>query len=153
MFSKTYYPVSNNPSKSPGPRSFKSVVDSLGDGTLARAQWLEQVNGKLLAQVSPSLRHHIRVANVVGKKLVVLVESPLWHSKVRFEIPALLDAAQRIGLDAQEVTIKVAAPPAPPGQEAPTSVPMSAKTIRDLEAALGVPLVRGSGSNNPSESN
>lgn len=145
--------MSNTPHKSPGPRSFKSVLNSLADGTLARADWLEQVNGKLLAQVSPSLRAHMRVANVVGKKLVVLVESPLWHSKVRFQIPALLDAAQRIGLDAQEVVIKVAEPPAPPGQVAPTSVPMSAKTIRDLEAALGAPLVRGSGSHNPNDSN
>jgi hypothetical protein len=61
----------------------------------------------------PTLATRCRLANVNGEHLVFLVESPVWHAKVRLAEAQLIDAARSIGLKVTKVTVKTASAPPP----------------------------------------
>lgn len=104
--------------------------------TLRRALWLDSVDRRLRPHLPPSLAPHARVANLERGRLVFVVESPVWHAKLRLASPRIIDAARSLGLDVAEVVVKTTPPVAPPGQATRKAIPMSAAAQKDLQAAL-----------------
>ena len=122
---------------------------------IRRALWLDALDQRLRPCLPPSLAAHALVANVTGAKesgarvagsaglkldglkLVFLVDSPVWHARLRLAVPELLDAARSIGLDATEVVVRTRTQVPGPGPAAPRApVPMSAAARQALDAAL-----------------
>jgi len=139
---------------SPGP---KAALEALLSGTSAdpirRALWLDALDQRLRPCLPPSLAAHARLANVTGAKattgagmagvklaglkLVFLVDSPVWHARLRLATPELLDAARSIGLDATEVVVRTRTQVPGPGSATPRAPkPMSAAAREALDAAL-----------------
>lgn len=95
------------PASKPKPALDAVMADKSGN-PLRRALWLDALDRQLRPQLPPPLRSRCRLANVDGEHLVFLVESPVWHAKLRLAEAQLLDAARSIGLKATKVTIKTA---------------------------------------------
>lgn len=117
------------------------MADKSGN-PLRRALWLDALDRQLRPQLPPPLRSRCRLANVDGEHLVFLVESPVWHAKLRLAEAQLLDAARSIGLKATMVTVKTASPtptrsPALDNRNGPHAVSAAThKGLRDALAAL-----------------
>ena len=112
------------------------LAEPAGD-PLRRALWLDALDRRLRPCLPSSLSAHARLANFSNGRLVFVVDSPIWRTKVRLAAPELLDAARSIGLDAAEVVVKATtAPLAPPVRVERTAIPMSAAASDALQAAL-----------------
>ncbi len=127
-----------HPASVPKPALDAVMADKSGN-PLRRALWLDALDRQLRPQLPPPLRSRCRLANVDGEHLVFLVESPVWHAKLRLAEAQLLDAARSIGLKATKVTIKTASPtptrsPALDNRNGPHAV--SAATHKGLRDAL-----------------
>jgi len=126
------------PASAPKPALDAVMADKSGN-PLRRALWLDSLDRQLRPHLPPTLRTRCRLANVNDEHLVFLVESPVWHARVRLAETQLIDAARSIGLKATKVTIKTASP-APPRSPAlddrngPHAV--SAATHKGLRDAL-----------------
>lgn len=119
-----------------------AVMADKSGNPLRRALWLDALDRQLRPQLPPPLRSRCRLANVDGEHLVFLVESPVWHAKLRLAEAQLLDAARSIGLKATKVTVKTASPtptrsPALDNRNGPHAVSAAThKGLRDALAAL-----------------
>ena len=78
---------------------------------MRHALGLDALDRQLRPLLPPALAPHVRLANVVDGRLVFLVDSPLWHARLRLAASELLDAARSIGLQVREVAIKAAKEP------------------------------------------
>jgi len=129
------------PASVPKPALDAVMADKSGN-PLRRALWLDALDRQLRPQLPPPLRSRCRLANVDGEHLVFLVESPVWHAKLRLAEAQLLDAARSIGLKATKVTVKTASPtptrsPALDNRNGPHAVSAAThKGLRDALAAL-----------------
>ncbi|OBU66843.1 hypothetical protein A9K58_10280 [Stenotrophomonas maltophilia] len=126
------------PASVPKPALDAVMADKSGN-PLRRALWLDALDRQLRPQLPPALRSRCRLANVDGEHLVFLVESPVWHAKLRLAEAQVIDAARSIGLKATKVTIKTASstPPRSPAvdnRNGPHAV--SAATHKGLRDAL-----------------
>ncbi|MFL6587544.1 DUF721 domain-containing protein [Luteimonas fraxinea] len=105
---------------------------------IRRAMWLDALDRRLVPLLPPSLAPHARLANVDGSRLVFLVDSPIWHARLRLSADVLLDAARSIGLDVSDIVIRTSTRPLRPevdaGRARPT--PPSAVARRAVAAAL-----------------
>lgn len=101
---------------------------------------LEALDLRLRPSLPPSLAAHARLANIDGAKLVFVVDSPVWHARLRLAAPDLLDAARRAGLNVSELVVKTTLQPMLPDLRAGSTaasvslVPASANEA--LQAAL-----------------
>ncbi|MEG2980198.1 MAG: DUF721 domain-containing protein [Stenotrophomonas sp.] len=129
------------PASRPKPALDVVMADKSGN-PLRRALWLDALDRQLRPQLPPPLRSRCRLANVDGEHLVFIVESPVWHAKLRLAEAQLLDAARSIGLKATKVTVKTASPtptrsPALDNRNGPHAVSAAThKGLRDALAAL-----------------
>ncbi|KAF1013980.1 MAG: hypothetical protein GAK31_03003 [Stenotrophomonas maltophilia] len=126
------------PASVPKP-ALDTVMADKSRNPLRRALWLDALDRQLRPQLPPALRNRCRLANVDGEHLVFLVDSPVWHARVRLAEAQLIDAARSIGLKAAKVTVKTARPlpvhsPAHAPQSGPSAV--SAATHKGLRDAL-----------------
>ena len=126
------------PASAPKPALDAVMADKSGN-PLRRALWLDALDRQLRPQLPPPLRNRCRLANVDGEHLVFLVDSPVWHAKVRLAEAQLIDAARSIGLKATKVTVKTAytlpsRSPAIDNRNGPHAV--SAATHKGLRDAL-----------------
>lgn len=129
---------SARPPSTPKPALDVVMADKAGN-PLRRALWLDALDRQLRPHLPPALATRCRLANVNGEHLVFLVESPVWHAKVRLAETQLIDAARSIGLKVTKVTVKTAsaAPPRSPAldnRNGPHAV--SAATHKGLRDAL-----------------
>jgi len=72
---------------------------------------LDALDRELRPLLPPPLAPHVRLANVAGDRLVFLVDSPVWHARLRLAADELLDAARSIGLEVRDITIKTTSRP------------------------------------------
>lgn len=79
-----------------------------------RALWLDGLDLRLHTALPRELAAHARLANVDGKRLVYLVDSPVWHARLRLASGGLIEAARSIGLDVAEVVARTASRPLRP---------------------------------------
>ena len=129
---------SARPASTPKP-ALDAVMGDKAGNPLRRALWLDALDLQLRPHLPPTLAARCRLANVNGEHLVFLVESPVWHAKVRLAEAQLIDAARSIGLKVTKVTVKTAAaaPPRSPAiddRNGPHAV--SAATHKGLRDAL-----------------
>lgn len=112
------------------------LADAAGH-PVRRALWLDAMDHLLRPHLAPSLAAHARLANVDGARLVFVVDSPVWHARMRLAAPALVDAARSIGLDVSELVVRTTTRPMHPPARAPrAAIPMSATASEALRAAL-----------------
>jgi len=111
------------------PKLAWEVALTAGDGTgntnlLRRALWLDALGQQLHCHLPPIMASHCQLANVDGHRLVFLVDSPLWHAKLRLASQQIIGAAQKIGLQVSQVIIKTAkpAPPSPSNSRSTTGL-------------------------------
>lgn len=109
--------------------------DGAGD-PIRRAMWLDALDRRLHSLLPPTLAAHARLGNVDGTRLVYLVESPVWHARLRLAGPEILDAARSIGLDVTEFVVKTTRPASRAPQPRPAPRPMSARAGQALRDAL-----------------
>jgi len=92
--------------------------------------WLDALDRRLVPLLPPALAPHARLANVDRNRLVFLVDSPIWHARLRLSADVLLDAARSIGLDVSDIVVRTSTRPlrppladagAPPVGGAPTT--------------------------------
>jgi hypothetical protein len=133
--------MSGSKSKSPAPRGPRDALDALladaaGD-PIRRAMRLDALDHLLRPHLPPSLAAHARLANLHDERLVYLVDSPVWHAKLRLAAPDLLQAARSIGLQVSEITVKTAKQALYPSAATSShAVPMSAAASEGLRTAL-----------------
>ena len=106
-------PQSNTHTRSS--EDFHSALDAaLKTGTcqsIQRAMWLAQHDQRLRTQLPMPLANHCQLANIRDNQLIFLVDSPLWHSKLRLQHDVLLQSARQHGLAVSRLTIKTATRP------------------------------------------
>jgi len=110
----------------------------MGTNLLRRALWLDALGQQLHCHLPSMLASHCQLANVDGPRLVFLVDSPIWHAKLRLASRQLIVAAQKIGLQVSQVSIKTAKtalPFAPPSPSTPTGL-ASETTRKGLQQVL-----------------
>ncbi|MCW4454191.1 DUF721 domain-containing protein [Flavobacterium sp. MXW15] len=119
-------------------QALEAVMADKAGNPLRRALWLDALDRQLRPHLPPSLASRCRLANVDGEHLVFLVESPVWHAKLRLAETQLLDAARSIGLTVTRVTIKTATAPlhSPVQTDQRRSHAVSAATHKGLRDAL-----------------
>ncbi|WP_394003894.1 DUF721 domain-containing protein [Luteimonas sp. WGS1318] len=78
---------------------------------IRRAIWLDALDRRLVPLLPPALAPHARLANVDGNRLVFLVDSPIWHARLRLSAEVLLDAARSIGLDVSDIVVRTSTRP------------------------------------------
>lgn len=123
------------------PRAPQAALDALLAGDqgdpLRRAMWLDGLDRQLRPFLPPPLAAHARLANVDRGRLVFVVDSPVWHARMRLATAGVLDAARSIGLDVAAVAIKTTTQPAVPRtRPQPAAKPMSATARNGLRDAL-----------------
>jgi hypothetical protein len=116
-------------------------ADNPGQYLLRRALWLDALDRQIRSLLPPTLAAHLRLGNVDRGRLVVLVESPVWHARVRLAATEVLDAARSIGLEVHELAVKTKTGPSPlrPNDTAAMQSPMkplSAAAQEAMRAAL-----------------
>ncbi|MFA1720850.1 DciA family protein [Xanthomonas campestris] len=104
-------PKSNARSTSVPQQAVEALLGEKAGDPLRRALWLDALDRQLRPLLPPHLATRCRLANVRGEQLVFLVDSPVWHAKVRLAETQLLDAARSIGLKVTAVTVKTASAP------------------------------------------
>ena len=96
----------------------QSALDALLSGTardpVRHALGLDVLDHQLRPFLPPGLAAHVRLANVAEGRLVFLVDSPVWHARLRLASNELLDAARSVGLDVREVAIRTTLQPIDP---------------------------------------
>jgi hypothetical protein len=133
--------VRSGPPGPKGPRGPRGALDALLSGASAdpvrRALWLDALDQRLRPLLPPSLAAHVRLANVNGAQLVLLVDSPVWRARVRLAAPQLLEAAARAGLVVTDVVVKTTTRPLQAQVAAPRApIPMSREAQEALRSAL-----------------
>lgn len=101
-----------------------------------RALWLDALEQQLRPCLPPALSPHCRLGNVTGGKLVFIVDSPVWHARLRLASPELINVARSIGLAATEVVARTATTTFPPDVAGRAVKPMSEAARSALKAAL-----------------
>src|SRR5690606_25669415 len=90
--------------------TMQTALEALLSGSSAdpvrRALGLDALDRQLRPLLPQALAPHVRLANVAGGRLVMLVDSPVWHARLRLAAPELIDAARSVGLDVREVVIR-----------------------------------------------
>lgn len=119
-------------------QALDAVMADKAGNPLRRALWLDALDRQLRPHLPPALKSRCRLANVDGEHLVFLVDSPVWHAKVRLAENQLLDAARSIGLKVTKVTVKTATAPlhSPVQTDQRRSHAVSAATHKGLRDAL-----------------
>ena len=126
----------------------RTALDALLSGTagdpVRHALKLDALDRELRPLLPPQLAPHVRLANVAGDRLVFLVDSPVWHARLRLAADELLDAARSIGLEVRDIAITATSRPLrDPAQAAAQGSPRSVRgtgrspaTEEALRAAL-----------------
>lgn len=120
----------------------QTALDALLSGTagdpVRHALGLDALDQRLRPLLPPTLAPHVRLANIADGRLVFLVDSPIWHARLRLATGELLDAARSLGLEVRDVAIKTTSqplrPPAQPAAGTPASRPDAARSTATEEA-------------------
>ncbi|AOD14012.1 Hypothetical Protein PD5205_00789 [Xanthomonas fragariae] len=131
-------PKSNARTASTPKQAIEAALGEKAGDPLRRALWLDALDRQLRPVLPPHLSTRCRLANVRGEQLVFLVDSPVWHARLRLAETQILDAARSIGLKATAVTVKTTttALHSPTQQNRERSQPVSEATHKGLRDAL-----------------
>lgn len=103
-------------------------------GLYARAAQLRQWETRLLRELPPQAKGHVRLARIGRDALVLVVDSPEWRHRLRYLAPRLQEVVtEQAGVRPHQVTIKVGNLPRRP--EVTTPRTLSTAAGRTLDAA------------------
>ncbi len=107
-----------------------------GQHLLRRALWLEALDRQIRPYLPAAFAAHARLANIDNGRLVYLVDSPVWHARLRLAATEVLDAARSLGLDVNELVVKNTTSPSPlrPNDAVTTTPPMKPLSAAAREA-------------------
>lgn len=122
-------------------------------GIIERAELISALDRQLRQSLPDNLASRCRLANVDADRLVFLVASPIWKTRLRLHGGELLAAATALGLKVRELTVKVSTtrtgdgameprPAAHPPRVSSPVTPLSPAARRhlgDAAAAVGDP--------------
>ena len=117
------------------------MADAAGQ-PVRRALWLDAMDHLLRPHLSPSLAAHARLANVDGQRLVYLVDSPVWHARLRLSGADLLAAARSLGLPVTDFVVRTSTPDAVVAPVSSSRKPVSRvarDALREAVALLRTP--------------
>jgi hypothetical protein len=124
---------SNPPTARPSTGPLAAIDALLGgeaSDPIRRALWLEALDLQLHPCLPPGLAAHARLANIDRGRLVYLVDSPVWHARMRLAATDILDMARSFGLEATDLVVKTASgPQAMRPQNSGTSTAVSASPL------------------------
>jgi hypothetical protein len=100
----------------------------------SRARELDHLSRQIVPLLPAPLRNHVRHAGLRNDRVLLLVESPAWATRVRMDQSLILAAVRSLGLAATSVTAKVMPLPASNGDSA-TVQPPSPRTAQRIRAA------------------
>lgn len=111
----------------------------------ARARDVDRLSQRIVPLLPTPLREHVHHAGLHNDRVLLLVESPAWATRVRMDQDRILAAVRSLGLAANSVTAKVMPPLAPADDLAtlPRRSPHTAQSIRAAAAAIADPDLRG----------
>ena len=117
-----------------------AALEGASADPIRRAIWLDALDRRLVPLLPPALAPHARLANVDRNRLVFLVDSPIWHARLRLSAEVLLDAARSIGLDVSDIVIRTSTrplrAPATDAGRPPIGGAPSARSREALQAVL-----------------
>lgn len=126
-----------------------ALAGEAGD-PVRRALWLEDLDRRLRVSLPQPLATHARLANLGGSTLVFLVESPIWHARLRLAANDVLDVARSLGLDVDGIAIRTSTLPRPRATPAASS-PLPPVRQPAIPAALTAALALLDSSTMPGE--
>ena len=113
-----------------------AALEGASADPIRRAIWLDALDRRLVPLLPPALAPHARLANVDRNRLVFLVDSPIWHARLRLSADVLLDAARSIGLDVSDIVIRTTTRPLRPEVDAGRARPKPPSAVaREAVAA------------------
>ncbi|MFC4729345.1 DciA family protein [Coralloluteibacterium thermophilus] len=104
------------------------------DRLIERAQWLDALDRRLRQSLPAPLADHCRLGNVRGDRLVFLVGSAAWSTKLRLHADDILSAARALGLPAGILSVKIVSTQ-PIDRRPEPCLPLSAAARESLKAA------------------
>lgn len=122
----------------PAQPALDALLEGAAGDPVRRALWLDALDQRLRPLLPPPLAAHARLGNVDGRRLVYLVDAPVWHARMRLAGPELLDGARSIGLDVTEFVVKTTRSMPRPPQPASAPRPVSARANEALRDALAI---------------
>lgn len=141
-FRETRRPADRERSSSTPTQALDALLAGSTGDPIRRALWLDELDRRLHALLPPELAAHARLANVDGKRLVYLVDSPVWNARLRMVSTGLVDAARSIGLEVSEVVARTTsrslrpnAATRPPAREPGTS-DVAGRYLHSIRASL-----------------
>lgn len=105
---------------------------------LARAQTLSRLDALIGEFMHAALRKHAVVANLRESTLVMLVDGPVWKSRLRLDTPVLLEKLQQAGMEVTDIKINVTTEPLPVPLELPARRERSASYKDQLQSVLAL---------------
>ena len=97
------YPYGKGPTP---PNVLDAILGSRTGAPLRRALKLEQLDSQLRPFLPGRTGEHCRLANINEDALVYVVDSPVWHAKLRLSERALIAAARSAGLAVTHLKVK-----------------------------------------------
>lgn len=110
----------------------------------ARARELDHLSRQIIPLLHAPLRDHVRHAGVRNDRVLLLVESPAWATRVRMDQSRILAAVRSLGLAATSVAAKVMPIQASDGDSATVQPPSprAAQHMRTAAMAISDPDLR-----------
>ncbi|MFV8835931.1 DciA family protein [Aquisalimonas sp.] len=104
-------------------------------GLYARAAQLRQWETRLLRELPPQARGHVRLARIGRDALVLVADSPEWRHRLRYLAPRLQEVVMdQAGIRPQQVTIRIGNLPRRPDVTTPKTLSTSAGRTIDAAA-------------------
>jgi len=137
-------------------RAFDTLLDeAVLAEVIRRARWLNILGHHLHTRLPSPLNLHARLANVQDDALIYLVDSPIWHTRLRLSSESLLDAARGLGVKVTTLRIRTARQPFDPQVRAMAAIdarmryengtrPVETLTLAEIRASLSA-LLPGEG--------
>lgn len=111
---------------------------------VARARDVDRLSQRIVPLLPTPLRGHVGFAGLRNDRVLLLVESSAWATRVRMDQTRILAVVHSLGLAASSVTAKVAPIPVSVGDSTaiPKLSPRAAKAIRAGAASIADPDLR-----------
>ncbi|HEB59520.1 MAG TPA: DUF721 domain-containing protein [Gammaproteobacteria bacterium] len=121
-------------SRTPSHNPFLAPQGKVAD-LITRARHFQRLARQVLPLLGDELASHCRVASLERQVLVLIVDSPGWASRIRFQGPQIQRDLAATGLPVQSIEVRVSPPEAPPVAEKPDPIrPLSEHSAKCLEA-------------------
>ncbi|OGT21317.1 MAG: hypothetical protein A2V90_03570 [Gammaproteobacteria bacterium RBG_16_57_12] len=97
---------------------------------IQRAQRLNDISCHLSLHLGQPLGQHVKVANIRGNTVILLIDSPAWLSKLRYISPAVVKYLKDYGVSAVELQVD------PERKTSPLPSPRPAASLSRASAEL-----------------